>query len=150
MIAPNPNRPHCPYAVGDVLTTSNSADPSTRWPGTSWTQIKDCFLLAAGDSHAAGSTGGSVSHIHGIEKATAYIRLDDAGEIESIDGAAVWYNGDTISWTGTRFVTANSHRYSDGGFNRGSDDRAARVAGITQTADNMPPYRAFYMWQRTK
>lgn len=54
----------CPYAVGDIYITTNSVAPSTIWPGTQWSQIKDVFLIAAGDTYAAGSTGGSSSHSH--------------------------------------------------------------------------------------
>ena len=38
-------------------------DPSTLFGGT-WERIKDTFLLAAGDSYSAGSTGGATTHTH--------------------------------------------------------------------------------------
>lgn len=40
--------------------STNSTTPSSLFGGT-WTQIKDCFLLAAGDNYKAGKTGGSAS-----------------------------------------------------------------------------------------
>ena len=46
------------YPVGAVYISTSNVDPATLFGG-SWTQIQDRFLLAAGSSHAAGSTGGS-------------------------------------------------------------------------------------------
>ena len=46
------------YPVGAIYMSVNSTSPATLFGGT-WAQIKDTFLLAAGTSHAAGSTGGA-------------------------------------------------------------------------------------------
>ena len=48
------------YPVGSIYTSTNSTSPATRFGGT-WVQIKDRFLLAAGDSYAAGGTGGAAT-----------------------------------------------------------------------------------------
>ena len=52
----------CPYDIGDILQTTNSKNPSERWNGTEWTQIKGKFLLGTDDSHTIGSTGGEFTH----------------------------------------------------------------------------------------
>lgn len=62
MMCENSSAAACPYDVGDILTTASAKDPAARWPGTEWTQIKDRFLLGAGDKHAISSTGGSETH----------------------------------------------------------------------------------------
>lgn len=49
------------YPIGSIYTSSNPADPGTLFGGT-WAQIKDTFLLTAGDAYKAGATGGEVSH----------------------------------------------------------------------------------------
>lgn len=62
--------------VGHLIWTSNANfNPNTQYPGTTWTQIKDRFILAAGDTYTNGSTGGDAtvtltvdqmpSHAHG-------------------------------------------------------------------------------------
>lgn len=43
----------------------NSTNPSTFIGGT-WEQITDRFLLAAGSTYSAGSTGGSATHTHSV------------------------------------------------------------------------------------
>lgn len=50
------------YPVGSIYMSMNSTNPSTLFGGT-WEQIKDRFLLSAGDSYSVGSTGGQ-SNMH--------------------------------------------------------------------------------------
>ena len=72
MIATNPDIVRCPYDVGDVLITASDTQPSTRWPGTSWYQIQGCFLLAASEKYAVGSTGGEEYHVLTQEELPEY------------------------------------------------------------------------------
>lgn len=48
------------YPVGSIYMSVNSASPATLFGGE-WTQLKDRFLLGAGDTYEAGNTGGSAS-----------------------------------------------------------------------------------------
>ena len=45
------------YPVGALYLSAATTDPGTVLGGT-WQRIQDRFLLAAGESYAAGSTGG--------------------------------------------------------------------------------------------
>lgn len=45
------------YPIGSIYMSVNSTDPSELFGGT-WEQLEDTFLLAAGQNHAAGDTGG--------------------------------------------------------------------------------------------
>ena len=49
------------YPVGSIYMTTMNTSPATIFGGT-WQQIEDKFLLCAGTSHAAGTTGGSAAH----------------------------------------------------------------------------------------
>ena len=49
------------YPVGSIYMSVNSTSPATLFGGT-WTQIKDTFLLSAGDTYTAGDTGGEATH----------------------------------------------------------------------------------------
>ena len=63
------------YPVGSIYWSSNNTNPGTLFGGT-WTQIKDKFILAAGDSYTNGAIGGAAtvtltvsnmpSHKHGF------------------------------------------------------------------------------------
>ena len=48
------------YPVGSIYWSSNNTNPGTLFGGT-WTQIKDRFILAAGDYYSNGATGGASS-----------------------------------------------------------------------------------------
>ena len=49
------------YPVGAIYISVNSTSPGTLFGG-SWERIQDRFLLSAGSSYSAGSTGGSATH----------------------------------------------------------------------------------------
>lgn len=131
MIVSNPDSVHCPYAVGDVLTTSSPTPPAERWPGTTWTQIKDRFLLAAGDSYNAGSTGGEAQHaltINEMPKHGHSIAYQDSAYNKDISRDTMT----TVGW--------NNHWREVGS--------SILEAGGSQPHNNMPPYQVFYFWER--
>lgn len=45
------------YPIGSIYMSANNVSPSTLFPGTSWIQLKDRFLLGAGNTYIAGTTG---------------------------------------------------------------------------------------------
>ena len=49
------------YPVGCIYQSAKATSPAELFGGT-WEQIKDRFILAAGDTYAAGSTGGEATH----------------------------------------------------------------------------------------
>ena len=48
------------YPVGSIYLSSNSTNPGTLFGGT-WTQIKDRFILTAGDYYSNGAIGGAAT-----------------------------------------------------------------------------------------
>ena len=67
------------YPVGSIYMSVNNVSPQSFIGGT-WQQIKDTFLLSAGSTYSAGSTGGSSTntlttanlpgHTHGLNSHT--------------------------------------------------------------------------------
>lgn len=51
----------CPYKVGDVYITTNTANPADLWSGTSWTKLEGRFLKATNNGEAPKTMGGSNS-----------------------------------------------------------------------------------------
>lgn len=49
------------YPVGTIYWSTKSTSPASLFGGT-WIQIKDRFLLCAGSTYSAGSTGGEATH----------------------------------------------------------------------------------------
>lgn len=51
----------CPYKVGDVYVTTNTANPADLWSGTTWTKLEGRFLKATNSGEAPKTMGGSNS-----------------------------------------------------------------------------------------
>ena len=110
------------YPVGAIYISAAATDPKTLFGGT-WERIKDRFLLAAGDTFAAGETGG--------EAEVTLSRFQLPG--------AVWASGNGEN----AIVTSTSGAAGAGyGMYTQADDWG-------QAHNNMPPYLAVYVWQRT-
>ena len=50
------------HPVGSVYISTAATDPADLFGGGTWERIKDVFLLAAGDTYAAGASGGEAAH----------------------------------------------------------------------------------------
>ncbi len=50
------------YPVGSIYMSVNATSPATLFGGT-WEQLKDKFLLGAGESYSIGTTGGESTHV---------------------------------------------------------------------------------------
>ena len=141
MMCENPSAAACPYDVGDILTTSSDKDPVVRWPGTEWTQIKDCFLLASGEKHAAGSTGGEETH--------ALTESEGPRHVHTWVGWASTYDPNG-QYSGLGASKSNAWQTVSGGEVSYDGGSGLNFAGKGEPHNNMPPYLAVYVWRRTK
>ena len=112
------------YPIGSIYMSVNNTDPSTLFTGTTWEQLKDRFLLGAGDTYSAGSTGGEASHTLTVEEMPAHSH-------QYAKPVQTWTNGGDYSSC-----------YIDGNAN-------TNTVGGGQAHNNMPPYLTVYMWKRT-
>lgn len=117
------------HPVGSIYQSTDATSPADLFGGT-WEQIKDRFLLAAGDSRAAGSTGGEEKHI--------LTAAEMANHTHSYD-----YTGQSDA-TGTGAIKI----VSPGGTANAYTGKATSNCG-GQAHNNMPPYLAVYTWRRT-
>lgn len=118
------------WPVGSVYLSAAEISPQTLFGGT-WEQIKGRFLLAADDSHAAGSTGGEETHT--LTKA----EIPDHAHTLKYTGQSVTEGVNAI-----RLYQAASNQY-----NVYSGGQSSNCGG--QPHNNMPPYLAVYVWKRT-
>ena len=138
------------YPVGSIYMSVNSANPSTLFGGT-WEQIQDTFLLAAGQTYAAGATGGEAEHTLTLDEMPAHTHppyYDQAdwgiAEYRNVpDKSGVWGAGLNLDMSGLVF----------GAINDGTTYMALRSStgnsGGNVAHNNMPPYMAVYVWKRT-
>ena len=140
------------YPVGSIYMSVNSTSPASLFGGT-WEQLKDRFLLGAGDSYAAGGTGGEATvalTTNQLPKITGYI---EAGAGSS--GSATSGGHGAFRSTSGIFTTSRQckYRYATGNEPWTSSDTDAwqqvnMSFGNNEAHNNMPPYLAVYMWRR--
>lgn len=124
------------YPVGSIYMSVNSVSPATLFGGT-WEQIKDTFLLSAGDTYASGTSGGNAEHTH---DASGYALITASGTA----GLAVQSVGSIEAWE-TNMLYTTSKR---------AELVQSRTAGVVtkttiENASNIPPYLTVNMWKRT-
>lgn len=118
------------YPVGSIYMSANNVSPANLFGGT-WEQIKDKFLLSAGDTYNAGDEGGEATHTLTVDEMPSHSHRFD---VYSTEGAG-----------GFRETLARGNN------NTGEVDwRGASTQNIGggQAHNNMPPYLAVYMWKR--
>lgn len=102
-----------------------------------WEQIKDRFLLLAGNTYTAGSTGGTSNHSH------------SAGSLVACYDPQNYYNNALFrvknvsgGWTLSGYFS-EGREWNSGG---GDAGRGIEVIGNTESSNNMPPYIVVYGW----
>lgn len=125
--------------VGMILTTGSPTSPAALYDGTSWTQIKDRFLIGAGGNYSLGSTGGSTAHTLTVAEMPAHSHsatVSSSGEHSH--NVTSYYN------TGSVSVQANSY----GDHHPAYPTNSTSSAGGGQAFSIMNPYVAKYVWYR--
>ena len=136
--------------VGFVWKSASSVSPASIFAGTTWVQLKDRAIIAAGGSYANGSTGGRASvalttkelpaHNHGgsTSSAGAHTHTAKVCIADSYnDGEHPFGNihvGNATRTTST--AGAHSHTVSIGN------------AGSGKAFSILNPYIVRYMWER--
>lgn len=117
------------YPVGAIYLSVTDVNPAALFGGT-WEQIKDTFLLACGDTYAAGSTGGEATHTLTVDEMPRHRhQTNESGRSGNFS-------------SGTGYSTGVSNDYGD------SNIMYTTYDGGNQPHNNMPPYLAVYMWKR--
>lgn len=112
------------HPVGSIYISVASTNPGNLFGGV-WQRIQDTFLLAAGVGFPAGSTGGEPQHILTIDEMPAHKHAVGYGANTTAGSAEI----PVVSATRTSAETTS--------------------VGGGRAHNNMPPYLAVYVWQRT-
>lgn len=137
------------YPVGSIYMSVNATDPAKLFGGQ-WLPIGDRFLLAAGYTYKAGSTGGGVTHSHkyGIQFGAYWGSISMEADAES--GVLQGGTGNPVG------IPSGGVKLTDSLVNNGAETSTKttqtlhyRSIADTSSASNMPPYLAVYVWKRT-
>lgn len=119
------------YPVGSIYMSVNSTSPATLFGGT-WSQLKDRFLLGAGDTYTLGWTGGEATHTLSVT------------EIPSHNHPYGVYDASSSATHAINHMAAYCGKVNSTGW--GSHTLYTGGGGAH---NNMPPYLVVYMWKRT-
>lgn len=106
---------------------SNDPTSPASFIGGTWEQIKDTFLLAAGDIYEAGTTGGEAEHTLTVAEMPSHAHNITYPASNSNAAKMVFNYTWRSGWVADTPVTAT---------------------GGDQPHNNMPPYLAIYAWKR--
>lgn len=151
--------------VGYLYASNSPTDPKTLFGFGTWERVEDCFILAAGSTYAAGSTGGKATHTltvnempehkhtRGTMNITGEWSINSDANNAGLDapntgtGAIVAKSGGGTgsAVTGTGWTVTTGFKFDASKSWSGSTSSV----GGSQPHNNMPPYYAMYMWIRT-
>ena len=131
------------YPVGSIYMSANATSPETLFGGT-WEQINGRFLIGTGtpENNDDGTSPGNYNYAAGSKGGEAAHTLT-TNEIPS------HFHHCPIA-----FNTAGNNRAPNSGWTDNApaaDQSQSKTSSIggSQPHNNMPPYLAVYMWQRT-
>lgn len=122
------------YPVGSLYMSAKATSPASLFGGA-WEQIKDRFILAAGDTYAAGTSGGEANHTLSTSEMPEH-------------NHRMYSNYNAASHGSDKHV----FDYTSGAFKAQSlytpIDNITEYTGKSQPHNNMPPYLTAYTWRR--
>lgn len=125
------------HPVGSYYFSDISTPPSEIFGGT-WVQIKDRFILTAGDTYQQGQTGGEATHT-----------LTEAEMPQHCHAFRFKNNWSWNSGTGTGdFVDPSIYKWTSEQTVYNFINMSKQVGG-NQPHNNLPPYVVTYCWKRT-
>ena len=129
------------HPVGSIYQSTVSTSPEELFGGT-WKQLNGKFLLASNSTYAAGSTGGEATHTLTINEMPSH-----EGHLET--NSSNWNGNNNLFLPSTVLTSYTSG--PRGWVTQSSNEvvPAGESKGGGQAHNNMPPYLAVYMWERT-
>lgn len=122
-----------PFDVGCLYISSKSTSPAEKYGGT-WEKQENVFILAAGSLYPAGSTGGEAAHKLTVPELASHKHTAKVPSINDTVPVGWDEHGNGYVWPWV---------YDSNGGNS-----LINATGGDQPHNNMPPYKAYYMWER--
>lgn len=122
--------------IGQIImstTLNTQAKVIEQYGGTSWAKIEGRFLLGASSSYPVSTTGGEAEHTLSVDEMPSHNHEQVVGSysVEGYNpGIRIDYNKDGACAPFPQGLNTNG-------------------TGGGQPHNNMPPYKAVYIWERT-
>ena len=126
------------YPIGAIYLSANSTNPATLFGGT-WEQLKDRFLLAAGTSYAAGSTGGTATNTLAVGNLPSHSHTVGAhshglnSHVHSVGAHSHGLNGHTHS-VGAHAHGLNNHTHTGPSHSHGLNNHTHSIPALSGSA----------------
>ena len=131
------------HPVGSIYTSSKPTDPAILFGGT-WKRLEDVVILAASDKYPAGTYGGEAEVTLTVEQMPSHShRFYDGSRTYN------WGTGEGTVWIKGTTATAGSATSGNPLYTDQSKWEETDYEGDSQPHNNMMPYYAAYIWERT-
>lgn len=147
------------YPIGSIYMSVNNVSPAVLFGGT-WEQLKDQFLIGAGNKYDLGASGGEETSLLTIENLPSHnhsvnITSQSSGEHTHTLPKETWMNTSGVGMmpkSGSYYAAdkGNSYSTSSNGEHTHSVTGNTENTGSGTAHNNMPPYLAVYMWKRVE
>jgi microcystin-dependent protein len=123
------------HPVGSLYWTSSTENPATTFGGGTWTQIKDRFVLAAGDTYANGNTGGAATVTLTADQIPSHNHsFTPSGSISVTTNPT--FTGSSHSHSYTPAGTVSKHTHSVGAHAHGLNSHTHSVGAHSHTINS--------------
>ena len=105
------------HPVGSLYWTESAENPNTTFGGGTWVQIKDKFILAAGDTYTNGATGGSATVTLTVANLPSHSHTYTPSGSVSVASHSHGLNSHTHTYTPSGTIDSNgAHTHDKGTF----------------------------------
>ena len=135
-----------PFPIGSIYITVDPKNPAEIFGGE-WEQIKDRFLLGAGEVYENGAVGGSadasvISHTH--------TTVSSGSHNHGARATMLAYKSDGAAFAKGSYYLYAAQKLGELMYDAGSHTHTVNSSGVSGTGKNMPPYLVVYIWKRVK
>ena len=128
--------------IVQTTTLDTEAKVIAIYGGTSWSKIEGRFLLGASSSYAANSTGGEAAHRLTINEMPSHNHAFTSGG----HAMCIYTNADPANQYSWGYVAGQNTGWY---INANKNIADITYNGGNAAHNNMPPYKAVYIWERT-
>ena len=129
------------YPVGSIYMSANATNPSTLFPGTTWTELQGRFLLGHSSTYDLGDTGGEATHTLTSSEMPSHSHTMNHTHSDSFSiasGGSHSHSGNfSISNAGSHTHTIN-HGHSDDFSIVSNGSHSHTFSGVTQRGTLFP------------